>query len=80
MYKDLNLVLSYRMKNYMAALTWATILVQSSTSLCGAVCLPKSGGEAFSIGGDAIITELLPLHHGEHCDKVRRKRWVKSPN
>ncbi|XP_066942018.1 metabotropic glutamate receptor 3-like isoform X1 [Macrobrachium rosenbergii] len=51
-------------------LAWMIFLVQTGVRFCRGACLTVADGEAYSAWGDAVITVLLPLHRGEHCDKI----------
>ncbi|XP_047492170.1 metabotropic glutamate receptor 6-like [Penaeus chinensis] len=50
------------------SLTWAGLLL----GLGGAsgACLPMGEGQVFLLGGDVVLTELLPLHSGRGCAKL----------
>ncbi|KAK7063152.1 hypothetical protein SK128_013222 [Halocaridina rubra] len=48
----------------------AILFLLIATRECSGGCLSIADGEVYSVGGDAVITELLPLHHGKNCDKI----------
>lgn len=51
------------------SLAWAGLLL--GIGWASGACLPMGEGQVFLMGGDVVLTELLPLHSGRDCSKVR---------
>ncbi|ROT73576.1 Metabotropic glutamate receptor 3 [Penaeus vannamei] len=47
---------------------WAGLLLRLGWA--SGACIPMGEGEVFLVGGDVVLTELLPLHTGRDCSKL----------
>ncbi|XP_037796411.1 metabotropic glutamate receptor 6-like [Penaeus monodon] len=50
------------------SLAWAGLLL--GIGWASGACLPMGEGQVFLLGGDVVLTELLPLHSGRDCSKL----------
>ncbi|XP_045582995.1 metabotropic glutamate receptor 3 [Procambarus clarkii] len=49
---------------------WVWVLVVVGGRWTASECIAEEGRTVFLRTGDAVITQLLPLHHGPHCDQL----------
>nr|XP_053627649.1 uncharacterized protein LOC128685137 [Cherax quadricarinatus] len=49
---------------------WAWLCVLVGERFVVGVCVPQDGKTVFFTKGDAVITQLLPLHYGSRCDQL----------